>query len=102
MEYNALTSSEKIASIASTLGLETSGLTSRQAALRAVTEVKRLIQDLKMPVKLEDLNVPQDVLPRLAEDTLKSARLIAHNPREVTRDSLMTLLEAMWDGKQAI
>jgi alcohol dehydrogenase len=84
MEYNACASPEKFARIAVWMGEKVSGLSSKEAALRAVESVKRLGRDVQVPQRLSDLGIPASKFSGMAEEAMKVARPLENNPRPVS------------------
>jgi len=45
---------------------------------------------------LKEMDIPQDFLPKLAEDAMKQTRLLVNNPRDVTQADALKIYEAAW------
>jgi len=82
MEYNAPACMSALAAISKTLGSQ--GRTIERDAFDAVEAVRNLMKDVDIPLSLRELGVKGESIPKLAEDLLKSGRLLAHNPRPIT------------------
>ena len=82
MEYNAPACMSALAAIDKTLGRQER--TVEKDAFDAVWAVRNLIEDVGIPLSLKELGVKSESIPKLAEDLLKSGRLLAHNPRPIT------------------
>jgi alcohol dehydrogenase len=94
MEYNLLAVPQKFIEIASAFGENTDGLPEIDAARRAVKAIKDLLEDLGISYKLSTYSVPKGEIPGLAKATVGAARLISNNPRKVTENEVIKLLEA--------
>ena len=70
--------------------------TAREKALAYVGEVAQLSADSGLPGSLQEANVPESVLPRLAEDAMKIERLLRNNPRTVNFDDALRLYVEAW------
>jgi choline dehydrogenase len=81
MEYNYMGEPQKFARIARALGEDTRGLTTWQAAERAVEAVYRLIKDLRIP-SLQQLGFSEDEIPLLAGLAANDPQTIG-NPRDI-------------------
>lgn len=46
--------------------------------------------------RLREMDIPQDILPRLASDAMNQARLLVNNPREVTEADALAIYRAAW------
>lgn len=91
MEYNSIAALEKFATIAELMGEDVSGLTLREAARRAPSAVRELIEDLNLPLGLRAIDV---------DDLTKVRQLVnrpgwdASSPRPAGPDDFELLLEA--------
>ena len=54
-----------------------------------------LVAQMRLPQRLRDANVPEDMLPKLAEHMLKSSA-VQQNPKPVSYDDALNLLQAAW------
>jgi alcohol dehydrogenase len=84
MAFNLPGSLEKFAVIAETMGEEIDALPLREAAFMAVEAVQALIEDCGVYTTLEDLNIPEEALPELAEVAMTVLRPLENNPRKLT------------------
>lgn len=94
MEYNLMACPDKFINIAEAFGENTAGLPKMEAAGLAVKAIKRILDDLKISYRLRDYDVPKESFPELAKATVGAARLISNNPRSVTEQDVIDLLEA--------
>ncbi len=101
MEYNALAQFEKHAMIAEVLGEETEGLPLRDAAYLAPIAFKKLMEDLGLPLSLEEVGVTADMIPMIAHNVLKSPNHCRRNPREVTEEGMIELFSHAFEGTLA-
>ena len=96
MRFNLLGNLPKFADIGSALGLDTEHLTDKEAALEALEAVEDLMEDLTIPRRLRDLNIPQEAIPSLAEGVMKVTRLLANNPRRIALEDARRIYEEAW------
>ncbi len=96
MRFNLLGNLPKFADIGSALGLDTDPLTDKEAALEALEAIMDLMEDLSIPRRLRDLNIPQEGIPSLAEGVMKVTRLLANNPRRITLEDARRIYEEAW------
>lgn len=91
MQHNAASSGTKYRDIAIALGAKVSA-TAKPDAYRksAVASVEKLAKELKLPKKIEGLELSKDDLDFLAENVLKST-FIASNPKAVTKKKIIDL-----------
>lgn len=85
MEFNMFGNLARFAEMAELLGADTGGLDERQSAEAAVGAMRSLAVDLRIPEHLGDFGVQEQDIPLLAEGVMKVTRLLANNPRELSR-----------------
>jgi alcohol dehydrogenase len=94
MDYNLLAVPEKFVQIAEAFGEDTTGVSEVEGARLAVMAVQDLLDDIGISYKLSTYGVPQEEFPAIARATVAAVRLISNNPRDVTEDNVIRLLEA--------
>ncbi len=82
---------KKFARIAELMGESVEGLSLYEAARKSVDAIVDLMKDINSPNGLSVFGVKEEDLPGIAEDTLKIKRLLAGNPRPVTKEDLENL-----------
>ena len=55
-----------------------------------------LAGELGLPDRLREADVPENAIPRLAQDAMQQQRLLVNNPREVTEADARAIYEAAW------
>ena len=102
LEYNLPACTEKIASFAACLGLDTSGLSVREAASKVPRAVFQLMEDVELPTGLKQVNVPKAFLTPFTEYLVKERQymysLPKYNPTMLTIENIAQLLERMYEG----
>lgn len=58
--------------------------------------IEKLIEGLALPARLRDCRVPQDFLPKLAEDAMQQTRLLVNNPRQVSEQDALKIYQAAY------
>jgi alcohol dehydrogenase len=96
MRFNLLGHLAKFADIAQALGVETEGLSDKEAALEGLEAVEDLMGDLQIPRRLRDLNIPREAIPALAQGVMKVTRLLANNPRRLALEDARRIYEEAW------
>jgi alcohol dehydrogenase len=84
MAFNLPGALEKFVVIAEVMGEVVNDMPLREAAYLAVEAVQSLIEDCGIYTTLEDLNIPEEALPELAEVAMTVTRPLENNPRKVT------------------
>lgn len=73
-------------------------LTSRETALKAVKAVKTLADDINIPASLKDFGIPQENLPKMAEDVLLNFPR-PNSPIDMNKDGVLKILQWMYKGE---
>lgn len=98
MRYNLPVLIEKFCRLAWYMGIELNGVKGRAASVKVVEEVSNLSGDLRITLSLNELGIPREDLPEIAEDIMKYQPR-PNNPRTLVKEDLIELLEDMWNGK---
>jgi len=94
MRYNLISSIEKYAAIAATIGERIEGLSAREAAAASVEAVSRLIEDVGMPKSLREINAKEEDFQDFADIVIKRYPLhIANNPRSAKVEDIRKIYE---------
>jgi len=98
MKYNLPAIAHKLKLVARAIGESTNGSSSHESAKKAIVAVKNLNENLSIPINLKSTGLRRDVLPKLADDMLKSTRLLARQPRKIENNDALKLFEEIWEG----
>jgi len=98
MEFYLPAIPEKLFMIAEAVGVETRGISVREAGIEAIRFVKELAGDIGIPSSLRDVGFDMDQLPLLAETCVKEWPR-PNSPRELNKQSVLEVLERMWEGQ---
>ncbi|MFP4482376.1 MAG: iron-containing alcohol dehydrogenase [Thermovirgaceae bacterium] len=96
MEANAMSELEKYADIAEALGEPVEHLSLREAAGSSVQAVLELIEDLGLPARLRDVDVPEDATTTMAESAVNETRLLSKNPRQLGIEEIEGIYRNAW------
>ena len=97
MEFNRVACRERFARMAAFLGERVEGLSLEMASQRAVESVGKLTQDVGIPQRLSDLNIPKDSIDLIAERSIETGqRLLANNPRAMTVEEAKEILRTAY------
>jgi alcohol dehydrogenase len=91
MKFNCLSNMAKFARIAEAMGEEVYGLSQREAAFKAIDALFQLASDVKIPLHLKDLQIPEEAIPEMAADAIKWERLLTNNPRRMTKEEVAAI-----------
>jgi alcohol dehydrogenase len=98
LEYNLIACPERFADLAYALAEMPEDLTTREAAEAAVEEILLLGQEIGIPAGLDDLEVPRDQVPAMAEKAMTIARPMANNPRQAAAADLEAIYQKAFAG----
>jgi alcohol dehydrogenase len=96
MEFNASRCTEKYADAALLLGEQAEGDGPDSLAQKAISAVRKLGADIKIPRRLRELNIEEKYFPEMADSAMKVSRPLENNPRKVSKeDALAIYAEAL-------
>ncbi|WP_438315237.1 iron-containing alcohol dehydrogenase [Sporosarcina sp. FA9] len=98
MKYNVVSEMEKFKEIAIALGENIEGLSTREAAEKAVESLGKLSRDIGIPTSLVEVGVRQEDLKELAAEAIKIERLLGNNPRKLTLKDIEEIYQNALDG----
>lgn len=92
MDFNFIAVPKRFTEIAEIMGIDTRGLTQREAGNRAVTFVNQLSEDIGIPKRLRNIGITEDEINLISQTALEDACMIT-NPRDMDFIQVKTLLE---------
>lgn len=92
MEFNFIASPKRFTEIAECMGIDTRGLTGREAGNAAIQFVKELSRDIGTPKRLSDVGITEEILDLTSQAALEDACMIT-NPRDMTLTQVKDLLK---------
>lgn len=96
MRFNADALAEPLALVAEAMGIERGSKTNEEMALASADFAYELIGRLGAPQRLRDVDVPEELLPKLAENMLKSSS-VGSNPKPIgTVENALAYLQQMY------
>jgi alcohol dehydrogenase len=93
MEFNLIAAPKKYIQIAKAFGERPKRLSEIDGARLSVKAVKALLDDVGISYRLSSYGVPREEFPALAKATVGAVRLISNNPRAVTEQDVIGILE---------
>jgi alcohol dehydrogenase class IV len=93
MEWNSVSRLEKYSHIAAAMAEPIREMSPKRTAERAVQAVRELSVDIGIPQHLRELGIKREDLETLGKDAMTNSRQIAPNPRDVTFDEVMGILQ---------
>lgn len=101
MRYNLPARIPEFAEIAELLGTATAGASELDRAHEGITGVERLLETLGAPADVRALGLSPDDFGFVAEQAMLATRLTANNPRELTREAIVEILERSYAGDRS-
>ncbi|MDR2368093.1 MAG: iron-containing alcohol dehydrogenase [Deltaproteobacteria bacterium] len=93
--FNMMGNIKKYARVAALLGEVVDGQSDRDAAESAVKSIKRLSEDIGIPLHMNKFGITAEVLPRWAKTVMDTqARLLNNNPRQLNEKDVLEIYEA--------
>ncbi|MGL6114107.1 iron-containing alcohol dehydrogenase [Cetobacterium sp. SF1] len=89
-EFNKETCNKKLKSVAHYMGINTSGMSDDEGAIKAIEAIKELSKSIGIPGGLKELNVNEKDLPTLAKNAAVDACGIT-NPKKATIDEIIKI-----------
>lgn len=89
--FNYIASPQKFANVAKAMGVDTMGMTTIQAAERAVDELELLVKDLEVTERFSDIGMKEDNIDQVAKYAFRDFATFV-NPRALTEDIIKDLL----------
>lgn len=93
MQFNVIGNVSKYAEIAAIFGVNTAGLTDREAAEKAVETIRQLNKDVGITQTLSDFGLTEEHLDMIAEEAMLSGN-VPVNPRKPTIEDLKNICRA--------
>jgi alcohol dehydrogenase len=94
MEFNYMANPDKFINIAAAFGEDIEDMPAHEAARLSVKAVKNLLHDLNISYKLRDYGADAVHFKEIAKATLSAGQLISNNPRQVTEQDVVEILNA--------
>jgi len=97
MKYNMISNLEKYKNIAVAMGVNTCGMTTREAALAGCEEVLQLVKDINLPYRISQLglDIKEEDLPALAKGAMTHGMVPTNSRRPSEEDMLEIFKEAL-------
>jgi alcohol dehydrogenase class IV len=95
MDFNITAVPTKIVKVAESLGEDTSNLSVVEASIKAIEKIRRIIIELKLPVRLEEFELAKDDLIIIADEARK-LEMFNYIPRSCSSEELYAILQASY------
>lgn len=95
LRFNEEVAAAKLKYVAETIGISGGR---RNAVKEMIVQIEALTELLGVPRSLRELGLKRDLFAEVAKDTLEDPQ-VDYNPRSVSFDDIMILLDEAWHGK---
>ena len=96
LRFNIVTSHEPYAELAPFAFPELSRFEGQERAAAFCDRLAELTAECGLPTNLRAMNVPEDMLPRLASDAMNQTRLLVNNPRPMEEADALAIYRAAY------
>ncbi|TFB76479.1 iron-containing alcohol dehydrogenase [Cryobacterium glaciale] len=93
MRYNLPVRQAEFAEIGRILGVATDSQTELEQARAAIVRVEQILAALGVPLNLKELGLEPEDFEFVADQALLASRLTANNPRPLTKENIVAILE---------
>lgn len=97
MKFNLPACAERYKDIAVALGNDVSGLSTMEAAEKAIETVIEMNQSMNIPLNIQELGVSLEYVSKLVQDAMRSGNVII-NPRLTKADDIQSIIEKAYYG----
>lgn len=101
MGYIRQSCEKRMKDILEAMGYSSNQLSQKEASYKCVTELKKLVADVNIPLTLKGFNIPEDALDSLADDGIKQQRILARSPMPLLREDIFAIYRAAYTGEIA-
>jgi alcohol dehydrogenase class IV len=92
LEFNRVTSEERLRDMAEAMELDAAQFSTSEAATAMIERVRKLLQEVGIPQRLSALGITREMIPALAKKAMEDGcRLL--NPRPCTETDMIALYE---------
>ncbi len=92
LEFNRLTSEDRLRDLAAAMDLDVAGRSQAEAASAAIERIRKLLKDVGIPSRLGAFGITREMIPALAKKAMQDAcRLL--NPRPCSESDMVALYE---------
>ncbi|WP_411860445.1 iron-containing alcohol dehydrogenase [Halioxenophilus sp. WMMB6] len=96
LRFNAPAAAGLYAELLPCVGNSEQATSVEQGAARFIQVMDELITKVELPKSLRAMNIPEQELPKLADEAMAQQRLLVNNPKEVTRDDALAIYKAAY------
>lgn len=99
MSYIRSSCQKRLGDVLNAMGMHSAFYSEKEASIKCIIELKRMVKDVGIPSTLKDFNIPASALPLLADDGIKQKRLLSRSPMALDRDDILAIYQSAFNGK---
>jgi alcohol dehydrogenase class IV len=92
LRFNVESAPQRYAGIAYALGIHDTG-SDMDIALKGIEKIEKLMRECQLPLRLSELDIPEQAIDSLVESAMKVSRLLRNNLREVTPEDARQIFQ---------
>lgn len=96
-EFNLIGNLNRFKDIANAMGENIEGLSTTEAATKAIRSIQNLSRQVEIPATLKDLGVQPKDFEIMADNAMKDACMVT-NPRKATKQQIINIYQLAYDG----
>jgi len=96
MRFNLPVASKEYAELGRSLFTDIGSVSDLAAGAKLISALERLIADVKLESRLNQVGIEREALSELAESAMLQTRLLVNNPREVNYEDALQIYQDAW------
>lgn len=96
LRFNAVVAPQPYAELAPFIFPELGNLKGQECAAAFCDALADLSKKCGLQQSLREMNIPQEILPKLASDAMNQSRLLVNNPRTVSEADVLSIYKKAW------
>ena len=98
MGYIRSSCTKRLKDIYETMGFNSGFSSEEEASRKCIGELKRLVEDVGIPLTLKGFSISEEALDSLTDDATKQTRLLSRSPLALGREDIHAIYRAAYDG----
>lgn len=98
MGYIRQSCEKRMKDILEAMGFSSSQLSQEEASFKCIEELKKLVNDVGIPLSLKEFGIQEDALDSLTDDGVKQKRILARSPMLLEREDIFAIYQAAFKG----
>ncbi len=98
MGYIRSSCEKRMKDIYDAMGFSSMNLSQEEASYKCVAELKRLVEDVKIPSTLRGFKITENALEALTNDAIEQKRILARSPLPLEKEDIFKIYKAAYEG----